>query len=320
MNVAFYRRVIEQCFPEFAVFDIRFGGGGSFRMFEVNRDWIFRFPHGGDGPELIRREKWLYDCLQPLLSLPIPRYTYFSDQGCDLFPWPVAGYRRLHGVSFESLELGSTRALRLAAQIAVFLSELHSLTAGQLAEARFALFDPERAAAAQRRFYEQIQTHAFAILSPAQRAWTRDLFESFLNNPQSWDFFPVLIHGDFDSSNILCDPAGETIVGIIDFEETGFGDPAWDFCALRAEFGPAFLDRLLTAYDGPVGGGLLERIEFHARRIIFCELLYGLEVSESDYVAHGLTRLRRAMAGDDVIEGWLRRSTSATRQPSGFPS
>ena len=128
----------------------------------------------------------------------------------------------------------------------------------------------------------------------------------------------MLVHGDFDSSNILCDPVLGTVAGIIDFEETGLGDPAWDVCVLAAEHGAQFLGDLLAAYDLPLDPCFVQRVDFHARRVLFHELLYGIREDAQSFTDNGLQRLRRAMAGREPIGGWLAASTSETRSEEGL--
>jgi aminoglycoside 2''-phosphotransferase len=89
----------------------------------------------------------------------------------------------------------------------------------------------------QRTLYNQIQQLAFPLLNARQQDWTTALFESFLVEGPDWHFEPVIIHGDLDSTNILCQQTSGTLTGILDFEEARLGDAAWDFCALKVECG-----------------------------------------------------------------------------------
>ena len=122
--------------------------------------------------------------------------------------------------------------------------------------ARLPWFDAAQVRDKELALYLDVQKYAFPVLTAQERIWTQKLFETFLTNHENWPFEPVPIHGDLDSSNILCDPERGPLLGVIDFEEACLGDPAWDFCALSAEFGPAFLQTLLNAYRLRLDAGL----------------------------------------------------------------
>jgi aminoglycoside 2''-phosphotransferase len=329
MDLARYRDILQECFPHLDVASIAFIGGGSFRVFEVqahrgaDKDsgstLIFRFPHGGRGDALLRRERVLCDALAAILPVPVPRYEFYSD-GCSGFPWPVAGYRKLAGTSLEDLSVHPAQAARIARQIGEFLSALHSVEPTTLYPFELPVHGPAEVQRRQQALYDEVKQQAYPVLSARERAWTSALFESFLSGPANHAFKPVLIHGDLDSSNILCDPAEWTLKGIIDFEDACMGDPASDFCVLVAEHGPMFLQEMLRAYRPALDGGFRARVAFHSKRIIYHELLYGLSHNDDRFSQSALKRLHRAMDGEAPIGGWLAASTAETRQMDGFPS
>jgi aminoglycoside 2''-phosphotransferase len=318
MDVEHYRQILAQCFPDLAVSSIEFVGGGSFRVFEVNENLIFRFPHGFDSRDLLHQERRAYDCLQPLLPLPIPRYQFFSD-GCPLFNQPVAGYRKLPGVALEHCSFDRATLRSIATQIGKFLSELHSISPSAVREARIPTKPLRQSREQLSAFYTKVQQLVFPRLNAQERAWAKNLFESFLADFANWHYPLVLVHGDFDASNILCEPDRGRVVGIIDFEDACLSDPAVDFCVLLAEFGSEFLGDVLAAYRVPRDEGFEQRVASHARRVLFVELLYGIEEKTQVFIDNGLKRLRRAMAGQEPIGGWLAVSTAETRSAAGFP-
>lgn len=76
---------------------------------------------------------------------------------------------------------------------------------------------------------------------------------------------PALVHGDLWYGNILVDPGHTRILGLLDWEEMAFDDPAQDFATLRHS-GNAFSDDVLAAYahaGGAIDAGLLARREWH---------------------------------------------------------
>ncbi len=324
VDETFYRRVIETCFPNLRVAHIRFIGGGTCRVFVVNHSLIFRFPHAGgsvdngDAPEengaFLFHEKRVYDSVAPLLRLPVPRYRYFS-AGCEQFPYPVAGYARLSGRSLSGCSLSEDELQRVAGQIGAFLSELHAIPLSTLP---VELRPPSPSTIGRdnaRSLFRQVKAQAFPLLSPEEQTWTSNLFREMSGDSSLWELTPVFTHGDFDGSNILYDESRGEVSGVIDFEEAGQkGDPAVDFCALLAGFGTAFLEAVLNTYTLDVSRAMRRRIELIAKRILFIELLYGIQVNDRRFIDNGLQRLHRARHDIDPIGDWLDVSTSATRE------
>lgn len=323
VDLDFYKSIVETCFPSVRVSDMQFLGGGTCRVFVVNDSLIFRFPHGGgsvasepcsdDEGAFLFHEKRVYATLGPLLPLPIPRYRYFST-GCAQFPYPIAGYEKLPGRSLSATRLASHEIPDVARQIGEFLTALHSVPLSALPAA---LQPPAPASLGRsnvRSLFRQVKAQAFPLLSPEDQAWTSRLFQELNNDHTLWDLTPVFTHGDFDGSNILYDASQGIVSGIIDFEEAGQnGDAAADFCALLAGFGTAFLEDVLRAYTLDVSTAMRRRIDLHAKRILFIEMLYGIQTNDRRFIDNARQRLHRARHDIDPIGDWLDVSTSATR-------
>ena len=77
---------------------------------------------------------------------------------------------------------------------------------------------------------------------------------------------------------------------------------------------------MLDSYHLPVDAGFRARVSFHSQRILYHELLYGLEQGDSRFSDHALERLRRALEGLVPIGGWLAASTAESRSLEGYPS
>lgn len=231
----------------------------------------------------------------------------------------MAGYRKLPGIGLESCQLKPHQLQRLASQIGTIVTELHRVPRSPDLEKHTTEFRPNQYKFFLTDFYNKMQKVAFPVLDRSLQKWTRSLFQEFMANEHVYQFEPVLTHGDFDGSNILIDPDADKICGIIDFEETNFGDPAWDFCCLLSEFGQDFLDIIIRNYHLITDDNFRKRVAFNAKRIIFYELIYGIEFNDDAFKENAINRLRRTVAGEDIIGGWLHRSTSATHTAPGFP-
>lgn len=157
--VQVYKEILEECF-QIQISSIKFLGGGSYCVFEVNNDLIFRFSHENKSGTL-RREKDLCESLRGGLSILIPYYLYFSD-GCPMFKGAFGGYKKLEGTPLE--HLCHFEKKRTAHQIGSFLSELHALEDPSNND-----FSHEKARAELMQFYHQIQEKAFPILNEKER-------------------------------------------------------------------------------------------------------------------------------------------------------
>ena len=70
-------------FPDIKEADVVFIYHGTYNVFEVMGDHIFRFPDSSllneDGVELVKYENEVLQMLGPLVSLDIPRFEYISE-------------------------------------------------------------------------------------------------------------------------------------------------------------------------------------------------------------------------------------------------
>ena len=49
-----------------------------------------------------------------------------------------------------------------------------------------------------------------------------------LDDETVWRFAPCVTHGDLGPEHVLVSASGD-LSGVLDWEEVGIGDPAWDF-------------------------------------------------------------------------------------------
>jgi len=112
-------------------------------------------------------------------------------------------------------------------------------------------------------------------MRPDAQIQVADHFESYLSDPQSYAFEPVLRHGDFGTGNLIYDPEAECLAGVIDFGGACMGDGATDMAGLFSSFGEAFLLRCARYY--PEIEAASERIRFYYGTFALQEALFGIE-------------------------------------------
>jgi aminoglycoside 2''-phosphotransferase len=280
------------CFPQIANPRVRFHYHGTYNVYIVEETYLFRFPSTilplEEQHRLIRREASLLQRLREHLDFEIP-IPEFIDAETDT---PYMGYQMIPGVSL-SRHYDSTTAEQqrfLGLQVGRFLSQLHSIDGGDLGLGEEGSHDPRENQTEYQKIYAQVQDTVFPQLSNSEKEWTHLLFHEFLDHEENFEFEPVLIHGDFDTSNILVDPATYTVTGIIDFEESRVYDPAADFIFLSE--GADFLTSLLHAYTGKIDSRLGERVIFRLGRQPFIYILWGSEHELEAMVTYGYSALR----------------------------
>lgn len=290
------REAIQKCFPTIPDPAIQFFYHGTYNVYIVEEEYLFRFPSAilplDEQHRLVRRETSLLQKLRSHLTYEIPTPDYV-DAESDA---PFMGYRKIPGVSL-SRHFDSTTAEQrrfLGEQVGGFLSQLHTIDGGNLGLGEEGSYQPRKSQGEYQEVYARVQDTVFTHLSKSEIEWTETLFHDFLDSEENFEFEPVLIHGDFDTSNILIDPSTCTITGIIDFEESRVYDPAADFIFLSE--GVEFLASLLDAYTGKIDSQLGERVIFRLGRQPFIYILWGTEHDLEAMVTYGYATLRDFMA------------------------
>jgi aminoglycoside 2''-phosphotransferase len=286
---------VKKCFPEIPKPGIEFFYHGTYNVYLVEETYLFRFPSTilpvAEQQKLVSREAALLEILQSHIAYEIP-VPEFVDAESD---HPFIGYKMIPGASLSRhFDATTTEQKRsLGAQVGTFLSQLHAVDGGTLDIGEDGSYRPEESHAEFNDVFAQVQDIVFPQLSKQEREWSENLFRDFLDSDENFEFDPVLIHGDFDTSNILVDPKKYTITGIIDFEETCVYDPAADFIFLRE--GVEFLTSLLHAYTGRKDSRLGQRVIFRLGRQPFIYILWGTEHGLETMVTYGYATLRAFM-------------------------
>jgi aminoglycoside 2''-phosphotransferase len=298
---------INQVIKEFAKFipnisknQIKFLYHGTYNVFEVKSKYIFRFPdrflRNEKGVKLIRKETDILNFLKNHISTPIPQPSFISlTEG-----FPFVGYEKIPGVSLSRIFSKSTISYRrkVAEQVASFLNVLHSKSICKKFAELFQI--PELLKGNSLKQYwikrlERLRKLVFSEIKSFEQKWIESVFDDFLSNEKNFQFSPNLIHGDFDTSNILvnADTNIPEITGIIDFEECSIYDPAYDL--LFFDEGPEFLDTLLLQYDHSDDPSLHSRMKFFYCRQCIEYLEFGIDHSRLAMIEVGKQILNKNM-------------------------
>jgi hypothetical protein len=82
-------------------------------------------------------------------------------------------------------------------------------------------------------------------------------------NEMNFLYKPVIVHGDFDITNVLVDPKSFEVTGILDFETIKMSGHAIDFLFYKE--GADSVRELLNVYQHEIDGGFKNRMKF-----LFC--------------------------------------------------
>jgi aminoglycoside 2''-phosphotransferase len=282
-------------FPNIEKTDVKFLYHGTYNVFEVMGTHIFRFPdkifRNELGIKLIQKEIKILNVIRKFISSSIPAPEYISFDSDN----PFVGYKKIKGVSLSSCfqKIPSDVQLKIGEEIGKFLSELHSQDIVREIIDRDIL-ENEFTLESYRNYWEtyfgMVQAMIFPLLSGQEKEWIKNLFSRFLDNDANFKFQPVLVHGDFDTSNILINSRTFEITGVIDFEDSRLYDPAADF--LFFDEGKDFLNQIISNYKGSLGINFKERQRFLFGRTCLSYIEFGLKNDVKDMILWGLRRLR----------------------------
>ncbi|MFW9968010.1 MAG: phosphotransferase family protein [Candidatus Thorarchaeota archaeon] len=289
---------VSACFPHILKPRVKFHYHGTYNVYLIEDKYLFRFPSAilpvDEQQRLVCREASLLEKLRSRLTYSIPAPEFVNARSNT----PFMGYQMILGASlsrhYDSTTVEQQRFL--GKQVGEFLSQLHAIDGSDLGIGKDGSYQPEESQKEYREVFTRAQKIVFPALSKSEKDWTEDLFNDFLDSEENFEFEPVLIHGDFDTSNILVDPATFTITGIIDFEEARVYDPAADFIFLSE--GAEFLTSILHSYTGRIDSRLGERVLFRLGRQPFIYIIWGIEHDLETMVTYGYATLR------DFIANW----------------
>jgi aminoglycoside phosphotransferase (APT) family kinase protein len=292
MEPAAARAALTAAFPELEVRSVRrLPGGWDFLTLEVNRRWVFRFPVRPESEEQIRREFALLPLIASQVRVPVPEYR-FRKEPSGIFRHRFGGYSKLGGIRVDRAGL-SARALRRAGtELGASMTEVHGLSRERAVAAGVPYRDSNGVRRTLRRWSVRVLAEVRPLLDPADRTYLDVLLEAAARR-ELYSFRTVISHQDLLPVHVLVDPRTGALSGLIDWGDSGFGDPALDFAGLGdiPHLGPA----MYRAYRGTIDPGFLERADAY-RRLAPCHaILYARATRDPVRRDRSLRRLTRSL-------------------------
>jgi aminoglycoside 2''-phosphotransferase len=289
------RKVAQEAWPGPPLRQFRVDNTGwTNLMLEADHRLMFRFPRWKDSAQSLGREVRLLELLGRHLTAPIPRPLLVGTMNRPR-GWPFFVYEKLSGDPLTDIStLGHDRQARLTRFLVRLFSELARCPAAPLR--RIGLPAGNRHAWAER--FEALQRRyrdvALAQLPSTLRQRIRALFKEFFEVLSNSRYRPVLIHSDLWPSHILWDKVRDAPVGVIDWEDARFGDPAFDittFTGIETKFARILVRSRREARDDMFGRRLL----FYRRILPLQGLLFAIETRRATLARHLMRELRAAL-------------------------
>jgi aminoglycoside phosphotransferase (APT) family kinase protein len=280
--------IISTNFARFRGMHVAFlGEGWDFQVFEVDRNWLFRFPKREESAAKLTKEYQLLSDLEEWVSLPVPNYQYYCES-YEGSSWPFAGYNKLPGTPADVAETVDWPSV--ARQLGHFLADLHAYPIDRAEEAGV---PNERDRLAQWCDESLTELDGVAEL-PVDR---RDL-SSYLESdvPGRFDDTPRLVHNDLWAEHVLIDPHTRRVSGIIDWGDAAIGDPTVDLAGVYAWHGEQGLRDVLTHYTGTLDPDIICRARYLTTCLAIHNIKLGQDLGHALWIRAGQKALRRAFA------------------------
>lgn len=256
------------------------GLGWTYDTYESG-GWIVQVPRSAYGAARLRAQVALLPELAREVSAPIPVPEHISFEPDP----PVMAYRRLEGTPCDQAPDGLWPE-----RLGRFLYDLH-MVPPEFVGLRGTSAEAIRAA--RREELDALAARILPLMSLEERTRSAAMLGAYLDDDALWVFAACLTHSDLGPEHVLVSPAGD-LAGVIDWEEAGIGDPAWDFAWwLHAMAGPG--ERALAAYGGAPDRHFRERARLCYALMPWHEVGYGLDTGQDAFVRTGLQGARKRL-------------------------
>ena len=268
--------VINKFLPNIHENDVKFLYHGTYNVFEINEEFIFRIPdkslRNEIGIQLLEKENKVLQLFNSTLPIPIPKPSYINLENNI----PVMGYRKIPGISLSKCfgEFDNSCLIKVAKSIGEFLTQLHS-------------------SETIKKYSDHFHEDYGNFFENYREIWEKEYREvQSCILPMGFSVKPnaAIV---FDTSNILVDPLSCSLSGVIDFEETRIFDPAIDFLFFRE--GELFLRKIMTTYNREIDKSFSERMQFTFSRVFAPYVLYGVDNNIPSLITAGLELLSDRM-------------------------
>ena len=221
-------------------------GGEEFLVFEINSEWMFRFPRNDESRNALEKEMQFLAKFKPLSPLTVPEYQYEGDG--------FAGYAKIHGRHlsdelFQRLSINVRK--KVAEQLGSFLSALHNFSTDEAGE--LGLIQGWNG------IHHKNGTLFLEKVAPFLSSSTRNKATRCMEDLLAEEFPRRVIHGDFYLPDHVFFDDSQNQLGVIDFADANIYDPAHDLQSVFEIGGEDFFETVMKHYNAEKDAGLLKR-------------------------------------------------------------
>jgi len=296
------RKLIEKCFPQLQIrHSKQIVTGWENLVLEVNREYVFRFPKYRETEKRLRNEIAFLPALRRRLSTQVPDYEFVWKGGRKYRGW-FGGYRKISGVTVQSLPFRKEWRRPLGSQIASFLKELHKVRFEAHRLKNMPMYSPKEWFRSVRLQHRKVRRIVYPLLDSRLRARSEEFWQSLLSQFRDANFRPTFIHGDLGTENILFDPASVRLTGILDWGYMQISDPALEFAHLfmhKAELG----EEVLKHY-GIWGSDFKNRVQWYVDSEPFYDIMWGIDHYWDKAKRLGLRQLAKTLKTSISVSGF----------------
>ena len=237
-------------------------------------------------------------------GVPVPDVLAY-DTSRVAFPEPYLIMPRLPGATAAGITWTPTQRRAILEQLGVHLRTIHGVALSGFGPLIFDNAAPIGTAVSQHQyalsqFEDRISALPKRAIDPSR---VNDLRQLLMHHRAAFEISGAsLIHGDYQLKNVLV--AGDTVTGILDFENAVAGDPAWDFWALFAR--SAEPERDLVALRRGYGATSSDTPSFFQRLFLY-GILGSLELLWWHYRLHDAVGIAGIAAQLQRLESALNR-------------
>jgi aminoglycoside phosphotransferase (APT) family kinase protein len=293
---------LSRAFPDLDHVEIEreLGTGFNSMAVKTTNGLVFRVAKASHVSQGYLLEERVLPAVKDWLPVAVPEPRWVIERSPD-FPYGVGGYRMLPGPVLTEAIFSDANAATLASDIAALLLAMHSIPRDALAP--LGLPGPD----SRVEHYHTLRRETSPVLQErlSSEEYTRvdAWWDSFLSDPRTHDFEPVLSHGDLWYENMLVDNDARRLTGVVDWEHVSLMDPALDF-STQLHLGERFLSLVIDAYRA--GGGTFDQqSDYRLRRLWelreFYGVLYCVRFPEDDE-AEMADSIRKLRAGPVLNE------------------
>jgi aminoglycoside 2''-phosphotransferase len=268
------KKTIKDSIREYEVFSGTYGN----IVFEINKEWIFRFSREDRDIKQLEIEKYFLKKFEKISPIPVPCIEYEGEN--------FIGYRRLEGVPFTNEiceSISKKQRNDIWESIGKFLNQLHSTNFKHENLVEYPFEDND--------FWNDLWSPIKQQLSKKTREKAFQYFTEYFKEETKNPVKKTICHADFHPNHILFNKQSKDISGIIDFGRICINDPAIDFNLIERFFGEDAIKCILQHYKHDISGSFRSRITFQNRRRLFAAFFYARLVGETSSFPRYLERI-----------------------------